>query len=521
VTAASLTALFALRDLYARAWLPAGCWVRVLKYSQNVIGGPLQADLEIHGPRASLEALLDWCRYGVLLISDLGDPVWWGYIARVELPGILTISADVELMANKVAVAYTEVSVGAATTGARGTTDWVFDPLSIKAFGTKELLLSLSGTTAAAAAARAAWKLRQVSYPGGGVQIVDSAETGVAKVTCYGWWKTLAWRYAPVPALLALAFETIGTVERHVGDNSTTKIAQAFDVASVVHLQQISVYVQTVGSPTDNLKVSVCVNPTDANHDKVPGAELASATLAAASVPPSYAWVDLVLSSPYTLAAGSSYFLVVSRSGAQDAANYYSLTLDGAQGYGAGPCLAYGASTWSGVAADLPFRLYDNVLVETTQQIKSLIANYGQFLRVVNTVASGISTESYRSGDTDARAEVEALLSTGNTLGARLLARVDADRNVWISAEPDNQAFYVLDRDGHLYDGQSRVRDELCPVGHWVRARDILAPTINIARLSWIDLFFIEEAEYDVQAKKLTFRPSTEQNPFDLGVQDG
>ena len=132
-----------------------------------------------------------------------------------------------------------------------------------------------------------------------------------------------------------------------------------------------------------------------------------------------------------------------------------------------------------------------------------------------------MASESYRSGDADARVEVEELLGAGTTSGRRLVAKVDAERNVSVSVEEEATAYYTLDQDGHLMDGLARVREELCPVGKWVRAREMLAQGLAASRLTWNDTFLIEESEWDVEAQRLTFRPATERDPFDFGVRNG
>ena len=55
----------------------------------------------------------------------------------------------------------------------------------------------------------------------------------------------------------------------------------------------------------------------------------------------------------------------------------------------------------------MPFRLYSNDMVETSQQIQSLLTAYGQFSHIYVDVNSGVNAESYCGGDTDAKVEIE------------------------------------------------------------------------------------------------------------------
>lgn len=499
---------------------PESVAFEVVSYSQAAVGGPEAATIRARGDARDLLSLLDWLRVKVE-IDNSGRMIWWGYIGRIEVEyEQVKVSADLETMSNRVAVAYTATSLGGSNAGERGTTAWAEDETSISEFGYKELLASLSDTTATGAAtardrALAEYKLAQAGFEPRWGQNAEAS----AMIYCFGWWKTLEWRYASVPTELALAFETIGAVTQNMGDDTSEAAAQAFDVSSAINLQQIEIYAAKVGSPADNLKVSICENPDDLN----PGTELDSATVAGSALSTTAGWITFTLSSPLALTAGVSYFLKISRSGSQDASNYYTLTADGLQGYGAGPFVVYDGSDWAAGSVDAPFRLYTNALVETTQQIKSLIASYGQFLRTVQIEdASGISTESYRDGDSDVRYEIEKMLDLGTTNNRRLLAVVNPDRTVRIYEQrASTTSPYFITSKGVIFDPYGGVVDPGdTPAGVWMRPKDIL-PSNSSAGLAGLQAFFVEQVEYDVQQGRLQYRASNLSNPFDLGVQRG
>ena len=62
-----------------------GVKVQVVKYSKRATGGCWGAELEGWGEKAGLLDMLGWLRMGVTIIGDRGQPVWWGYISRVEV----------------------------------------------------------------------------------------------------------------------------------------------------------------------------------------------------------------------------------------------------------------------------------------------------------------------------------------------------------------------------------------------------------------------------------------------------
>ncbi len=139
--------------------------------------------------------------------------------------------------------------------------------------------------------------------------------------------------------------------------------------------------------------------------------------------------------------------------------------------------------------------------VATTTQIANAIASVGQFLtgNEIET-ASGISTNEFRDGDTNAQAEIEELLTAGTSGGVRLAAQVTKERIVRIFAEPIlGAADYSLTRRGDLYDPyDNRINPATCPTGIWLRAKDLWPATADLSKLSNPNVAFIDRAEYDV-----------------------
>lgn len=482
-----------------------GVELNVESYGWSAVGGPLEAELGAAGGGHDLAGLLSLVRCPVEIWDGQGRPVWWGFVSRVALDwGGIHLVSDIERVANRVAVAYTGLD---GSSGLRGTTGWVEDAESIAELGRIEALVGLNDTTQAGAETerdrvlalrgRLAVESSEAELGSGGNTGGPDTAHPRCQISCRGWWDTLAWRYAAVPARLALGFETIGSLAQPVGTPAVRAVAQAFDTSgAAIHVQAVEVYVRRIGNPSDSLRVAIYSNP----DDQTPTTLLASLTLPGSLVPAEYGWVRLELPESYALAAGSSYFLVVGRTAAADSLHYYEVLLDAAQGYGAGP-LVRDTGSWEAFSADLPFRLFDNSLVETTQQIKSLLVNYGQFFRRVwIDDNSGVRTESFRDGDRRARYEVEQLLKAGGA-GGRWLARVQVDRGVRVFRQPaaDPAQMWGIDGAGSLVDAQGCPADPAtCPVGMWVLPRGAVdAPSqqsVTSARA-----FFVERAAYDAQ----------------------
>jgi hypothetical protein len=526
-----MKATFYPRDLSQPIAVSVPLDFQVVRYSKKARGGCYEAVIAAAGAAADLWRLLDWCRVRVEIATDGGERVWWGYVRKVEVrDGNVRATADVGRMTNRVAVAYTLTANGQASTGARQTTAWAEDAVSIAEFGRRELLDSQGGTSEAAALARRASLLAAQRYPVGLVQVdaISRANAGepAATLTCEGWWWTLDWLYASVPTQLVASFETIGALEGTLGRDynddaaNVTRLAQIITTgANAWNLLQIGAYVKRVGLPEGGLAYAV----TTLDENDEPAATVASGSLEPAEVPTDYAWTFVTLPDAVELAAGTRYAVQLSTAGTPNADNYYSLLLDGAQGYAGGTLKQY-VSAWSEVAADLPFRLRTDELVASDVQILNLCRAYGQFFRRVDVDGvTGLALESYRNGDNDALYEVEELMDAGTASGARLLAEVDPERQVRVFAQPgEDSAAVYLRGDGQFYHRNTeRIDPATCPVGFWARLSSVVPPGADVSRISGLGAFFVEEAEYDAARGVLTYTPLGAEDLFRFGPEAG
>jgi hypothetical protein len=228
----------------------------------------------------------------------------------------------------------------------------------------------------------------------------------------------------------------------------------------------------------------------------------------------------------YAFSAYNSYFIKLSRSGSQDAANYYQVLLDDVIQYPLGQFVVLIGANWAaGPAADMPFRLYSNDIIETTQQISTLVANYGQFLAGIKMDnQSGLYTASARDGNGNAFYEITELMKMGTVNYRRLLAKIDEYRKMILYEEPvvPTNPSLIL-RDGSLRDPYDTViRKDTCPVGIWARFKDIIPASVDTTKLADPTMMFIDEAEYIPDEDQLSLMPRGFIDPFQIGrPQDG
>ncbi len=485
---------------------------RVKRYSHSVFGGPKLAEIDVSGSEMDLWELAEYARRPVKIYSVLGDAVWWGYVAEIQLNiGPWTFGVNIDSMANVVGVAYEDD----ADAGQPKKTDWAKAADSITEYGRHELLITSSGSNEIHALAARDKYLSEKKYP---VSIISPREKGEdgAKLTCRGWFDTLAWRYASIPAHLAYGYEQPGDTNYSFGDNNAKEVAQGIWFSGDCNLVSISVYVRKVGNPSDNLKVSLCVNADGIT----PGAELTSGTVAGSSLGVDFAWVNIPVTL-YPFTNYDSYFIKITRSGSQDAANYYQTHLESVVVYPLGNYTVLIGSNWAlGPAADMQFRLYSDDIIETSQQISTLVANYGQFIAGIYVDhQSGLYTASARDGNANAYYEISELLKMGTSNYRRLLVKIDEFRRMLLYEEPVVPSLaYLIEKDGSLRDMfDTGLRKELCPVGVWARYKDIIPGSVDITKLSDPSLMFIDEAEYIPNEDRLSLTPRGFIDPFQLG----
>lgn len=491
---------------------------RVKRYSKAAIGGPLEAEVEATGTREGLFELVEHLRAPVEIFNEIHDPRWWGLIqeVRIEWHGI-EFGVSLDTMVNKVAVAYTENHF-------RQTTPWSTDATSSGEYGTKEDLLSISEITAADALQKRDTWLARRKYP---IPVINSnpgGKTERATIYCRGWIDTLDWRhYANASGLEA--YETLGTGSpgREIGEDDRPIFAQAFQLSSASGWSANAVWIRLwkEGAPADNFTLTL---RSDSAGD--PGAVLATASIAGADVPESATWVEFALSVDVALSTGTTYWIHCARSGGINTTNYYIVGVNQDLGYLNGDAKLYntGSATWTDAShkGDLNFRVLGDT--ETTAQITALVSSVGEFFTGSEIEdASGIATNAYRVGDRRALYELLRLLKTGTTNDRRLLAEVTRGRVLRVYEEPapptspDNA--YSLSGTGKLYSSNGRaVRPSDCIVAQWCGLGDVIPGTVDLSRVADPSLFFIEEAEYDVdQDEYRILRSRDAKDVFEIG----
>ena len=167
----------------------------------------------------------------------------------------------------------------------------------------------------------------------------------------------------------------------------------------------------------------------------------------------SYSWTKVALTPLLALGTGI-YWFVLTRSGSIDLGNFFKLKVNEDCGYSRGVFKLNNGSTWGSRIPDADLNFSALGRQETTDQIQAIASDAAaaQFLAGVKIEAdSALYSSPYRSGLKTALQEIRDLLASGTSAAVGLVASMDANRVLHISAKPSAVAL-VQGEDGVIRD---------------------------------------------------------------------
>jgi len=144
---------------------------------------------------------------------------------------------------------------------------------------------------------------------------------------------------------------------------ASTRRGQGIKIAATSYIGHIALWLKKVGSPTDDVQCQIF---TDDGTGKPSGTQVGSTiSRAGTDLDTAYVWVSFPFATTDAdgpqLTGAVQYHIVVRRSGANDAANYYVWGGDAsAPGYVDGAASVYNGANWAAVAADHAFNVYQS-----------------------------------------------------------------------------------------------------------------------------------------------------------------
>jgi hypothetical protein len=166
---------------------------------------------------------------------------------------------------------------------------------------------------------------------------------------------------------------------------SLTSHAQSFTPGANMDVNEIRVPVLKVLSPVDNVTCAV-YSDTGAN---LPNASIQAAdnVYNGANISTTSSWLTFQFATPVSLTSGTKYWIVLERSGAVDATNYYRLSYTNTSAYAGGGLSSNNAGTWGAESStnDLVFQ----ILTETPSALYAVTQSTEPALHVYKSTDSG------------------------------------------------------------------------------------------------------------------------------------
>jgi hypothetical protein len=145
---------------------------------------------------------------------------------------------------------------------------------------------------------------------------------------------------------------------------ATGRQAQSFTAGSNYNLAAVVVYLQRTGTPTDNINCEIQTNSGSSPSGSVVGTATAMAgTHIVAAIPHT---CRFVFPTPPSLTSGTKYWIVLSRSGADDAVNFIGWSIETSASYAGGGAATEQTGVWSGEHATFD---YNFATLKTTQSL--------------------------------------------------------------------------------------------------------------------------------------------------------
>lgn len=290
-------------------------------------------------------------------------------------------------------------------------------------------------------------------------------------------------------------------------------LIQSFTPVVTITASKLAVRACQVGNPVDNFIVKFYTDSAG-----VPGSQVGSTSITTGTAlpadSPSEIWITLPTN--ITLTAGVTYWIHISRSGANASDKFYRLGLSEST-YGL--TKAWTGSAWQsfsrqGVPMSLPFTILD--AEDTTTTMTRVIQAGGQsFVTSLAAAQTGVKATRYRNSDTTALVELQKLLDSGNSSGLRLIASVSPVGELTVEQQPsDSGPNPFLEEDGTISEiSGARWTQGRLPVGKWLAIRGTPDSIASRWRLSPL---YVESATYDAERDSMRLVPRGNRRVLDV-----
>ncbi len=490
-----LNITFQNRDFSTRPQYPSALSVHKLTWS--AFGGCDQATITGAVPAERLPEFSSLLRCPVMISDPFGVPVWWGLVDRIDAVfEKANYRISLEDLYNKVAVFYSYLSPDNRVAD-RMLTAFGSDPQSIDEYGTREIMITRENISDDFALQLRDIFLELHARPNALLGVNAAYEDPHLELHCSGWFSTLGWRYYQN---LEGYYANHGPGPGHFpfGDGTYSNVAQKFLSGTDAAVHHAWFLLRKHGAPTSDIRARLYSTSGD-----FPNATLATSDAVVGSTLPqyNYQWVKFTFPSPYTLAAGTYYWIgLVPYS--SNASNFYYTRHEGNMAYPQLGCFARVYTTgWYHITSSPNVRhvLYFRVVCakDSGQIIQDIATDSNQFFTHISGPSSGVIATPYRDNGLSALEEITALMKFGTSNFRSILAEVTPERRLRFYEQPPQfEPTAYLDRHGRYFTRTAQMLPAYRPpIGQWavLSGLDHAVPYFEGKRAP---AYFVDRAEF-------------------------
>lgn len=310
------------------------------------------------------------------------------------------------------------------------------------------------------------------------------------------------------------------TVRVTIGDTpAQDNVAMSFQLDSAWTVTHVAVKVRKLGEPSDSFRIGLY--PDDAG---VPGTVLVANETLGSALFTEMTWTEFGLPTPVALAANTTYWIGIRRTGSANPDDGYEIAVDEDLGYPNGHIRVYNGTAWvsRNPVADMPFRVIGEI--DSTEQLEKALDTVGAFSYILMQVDSNVPIRPYRDVPLAVTEEIADMLDMGTSTGERLLVWVTPDDAVVVStAEASSMENLKLGMDGKIYYAVGGAY----PPGRLVYGRYVdleslpLMDSIGV-RSSRGRAIYVTGSTYDAETETLWIETEGAIDPFQaLTIQKG
>ena len=236
-----------------------------------------------------------------------------------------------------------------------------------------------------------------------------------------------------------------------------TKIYYAFEIASATAWTITDVFLKLKknGSPSDNIQVSL-IQMTGVDTYTT----LTSVAKAGSVITADFNVFKFTMPSPQTFSPGTTYGILIERTGSNHPENFYVVTVDEEKSHG-GTMKLWDGAAWQPRYTDADLWFSIQGIKTTTQQMDEILAAHAQHITsyAFEESSSGISTAQYMTKEENALERFKKMLRHGNSSNKRYVIEsiVGGAIKVAVQKNVSSQDWtYHISSDGRVLEGNGQ-----------------------------------------------------------------